>query len=167
MDQVKVKIKPGQTLQFPGVCLHCLAPASERMTLRKRVGRITRLIDAPLCSDCAAELRRQSADEERLDKLGWLAAAAIFIVAFVLLFLLLPAGLLFLFLAAALAILLAAGLYFYLRRAQERAARPQKQAIRAAARISHFSWRAVTLEFANERFARQFKSLNQAILMDI
>lgn len=167
---VKVKIRPGNKLQFPALCVHCARPASDWLSLRKRVGRQTRFIDVPLCADCAAEVHRLSGDEERLQKISRLAIGAAAVVVLLVTLILLPAGLalvLRLIVAAVLAFSAAAGVRLAFRKPLAQAARPEKQAILASAQMVHFSWRATTFKFGNERFARQFVDLNETLLMEI
>jgi hypothetical protein len=169
-QSVKVKIRPGSSLDFPAICVHCSLPASERMPLRKRRGRLTRLIDVPLCEQCAAELRRKSGEEERLDRIGRFVSALLTIVTVILAFALLPGGLPFLLrlfialLVAAFAGLLALA---YFRRRSLAAAHPEKLDILASARISHFTWRATTFYFDNDDFSRRFASMNNSRLMEV
>lgn len=170
MNRVKIKVRPRNTVRFPGICVHCAEPAAGWMEVRKRIGRITRLIEVPLCSRCAGELRRQSGEEERLQKLGRLACVVLFLLALALLLLLMPARLaLLLRLLTALltATVLATVVYLWFRRARFQAARPEKKAIRNSASISNFSWRATTFEFNNETFAKRFRDLNETLLMEI
>ena len=60
------------------------------MQVRQRYGRITRLIDLPLCSRCASELNRRSADEERLQKISWLISGVLFLLGLAITLLLTP-----------------------------------------------------------------------------
>lgn len=167
---IKIKVRPKQTILFPGICVNCGQPAAERMALRKRLGRITRTVDVPLCSDCRRELNRQSGDEERFSKIGRLAAGGVFVVAAVLTLLLTPAGialLLRLLVALAAGMMLGQLTLLLFRRAQQKAALPEKQAIRRSARIVTFSWRATTFEFVNPTFAERFETMNESLLMDV
>jgi hypothetical protein len=52
------------------------------------------------------------------------------------------------------------------QRAQQKAALPEKQAIRRSGRIVTFSWRATTFEFVNQTFAERFETLNESLLME-
>jgi hypothetical protein len=168
--QIKIKARPNQPVHFPPFCVHCAQPAAARMGLRRRIGRITRMIDVPLCKECHYELRRRSADEERLQKSGWLVSGVLFLlaVAFTLVFIPVEFGFALRLLLAALAALLLAGAVFWLFwRASLRAELASKQAVRQSADIVNFSWRATTFEFDNENFADQFRALNQARLMEI
>lgn len=169
MAQIKIKVRPKQVIRFPGICVHCAQPAAETMPLRKRLGRITRMVDVPLCRDCRREVTRQSADEERLGKFGQLAAGAIFVVAATLILLLTPdeiALLLRLLVALALGLVLGQLTLLLFQRAQQNAALPEKQAIRRSAGIVRFSWRATTFEFVNQAFAERFEVMNESLLMD-
>jgi hypothetical protein len=170
MAQTKIKVRPRQTVRFPGICVHCAQPAAERMRLRKRSGAVTRTIDVPLCQACRRELNRQSGDEERLGKIGRLVAGIVFIVAAALVWLLTPtqfALLLRLLVALALGTVLGQLTLLLFQRAQHKAALPEKQAIRQSARIVTFSWRATTFEFINQTFAERFEAMNDSLLMDV
>ena len=170
MAQIKIKVRPKQVVRFPSICVNCTQPAAETMPLRKRSGRITRMVDVPLCRDCRRELTRQSADEERLGKIGRLAAGAIFVVAAALVLLLTPgeiALLLRLLVALALGLVLGQLTLLLFQRAQQNAALPEKQAIRQSAGIIGFSWRATTFEFVNQAFAERFEAMNESLLMDV
>jgi len=168
-QSVKVKVRPGRSLDFPPLCVNCSRPAGGQMPLKKRQGRLTRYIDVPLCDQCAAELRRKSGEEERLGRLGRFVAALAAIVLLVPGLVLLPGGMPFL-LRLLVAILLAslAGLLVlaYFRQRSLAAAHPEKLAILASAGMTHFSWRATTFHFDNDDFARRFSSLNESRLME-
>lgn len=169
-QSVKVKIRPGRDLVFPAICVHCSRPASEQMPLKKRRGRLTRLIDVPLCDQCASELRRKSGEEERLDRLGRFVAAVVAVVTLMLVFALLPGGMpLGLRLLVAFLLSLLAGILVltYFRQRSAAAAHPEKRAILTSARMTHFSWRATTFLFDNDDFARHFASINESRLMDV
>jgi hypothetical protein len=167
---IKIKVRPNQIVRFPGICVNCVQPAAERMPLRKRLGRITRTVEAPLCPDCRRELNRQSGDEERLGKIGRLAAGGIFVLAAAFVLLLTPAEialLLRLLVALATGMMLGQLTLLLFQRAQQKAALPEKQAIRRSARIVTFSWRATTFEFVNATFAERFEAMNESLLMDV
>jgi hypothetical protein len=139
------------------------------MLLRKRLGRFTRTIEVPLCSACRTELDRQSADEERLGKIGYLAAGAVFLVAAGLVLLLTHVEIDFwvrLLVALSLGLVLGQLALLLFQRAQRQAALPQKQAIRQSAGIVTFSWRATTFEFGNKTFTERFAAMNDLLLMD-
>ncbi|NLF63065.1 MAG: hypothetical protein GX579_00535 [Chloroflexi bacterium] len=165
---VRVRVRPGEELRFPAACVHCGQPARPALPLRRRLGRVTREVDVPLCDDCQQEVRRLSGDEERRRKLGWLAAGLAFLIVFLVLFFLLPSGFpvaLRLLLPLGLAALTAGALYTVFRRSSLQYARPEKQAILAAAQLAGFSWRTMTLAFADEAYARQFADLNESQLI--
>lgn len=170
MSQIKIKVRPNKPVRFPGICVRCAQPAAGRMEVKKRMGRATRLIDVPLCSQCTGELRRTSGEEERLQKIGRLVCGLLFLLVFALGLLLTAAELGFilrLLIALSAAALVTTAVYLWFRRAQFRAARPEKKAIRESAGIVTFSWRATTFEFANETFRERFKALNESRLMEI
>jgi hypothetical protein len=170
MSQIKIKVRPRNSIRLPGICVHCAQPAAGWMEVRKRIGRVTRLIKVPLCSRCAGELGRQSGEEERLQKIGRLVCGVLFLLALALLLLLTPDRLDFT-LRLLIALSTAAGLstvvYLWFRRARFLAARPEKKAIRNSAGIANFSWRATTFEFNNETFAKRFRDLNETLLMEV
>jgi ABC-type multidrug transport system fused ATPase/permease subunit len=166
---VRVKVRPGEPLRFPAQCVYCGAAAEPALRLRRRMGRVTREVSVPLCDNCQKEVQRLSFDEERWQKQGWLAAALASIVLFVALLFLLPGLLPFgfrLLLALAAAVLAAVAIISEFRRRTRSRARPEKQAILAASRLEDFSWRAMTLVFADEAFARRFAELNEPQLME-
>lgn len=168
--QVKVKVRPNQPVHFPPLCVHCAQPAAAKMGLRRRIGRVTRLVDVPVCDDCHYELRRRSAEEERLQKLGWLVSAVLFLLLEAIALFLTPAGLglgLRLLLAALVALIPTSLVFWLFGRASARAELPSKRAIRQSATIANFSWRATTFAFDNEDFAEQFRAMNEARLMEI
>jgi hypothetical protein len=166
-QQVKVKVKVGQVVRFPGVCVHCANPAGERMALRKRIGRLTRLVDVPVCVDCAQTLRKRSGEEERLQRIGYGAVGLAFLLAAVIVYALLPPLVLFLRVGAAviLAVLAASAVRVYFQGAALKAARPEKRMILESARLANFSWRATTFEFSNEAFVERFVDLNEQLVM--
>lgn len=168
--RIKIKVRPQQTIPFPGICVHCSQPAPETMTLRQRYGRITRLIDLPLCSRCAGELNRRSADEERLQKMSWLISGILFLLGLAITLLLTPVALSFglrLLIALLVGGGLAVALLFGFRKPIANAALPEKQAIRQSVTIEAFSWRATTFAFENDLFADRFIELNGQRLMEI
>ncbi|HET6445732.1 MAG TPA: hypothetical protein VFI27_14250 [candidate division Zixibacteria bacterium] len=166
---VKVKVRPGGRVRFPGFCVHCSQPAVEVMALSRRSGRRTRSIDVPLCANCFRELRLESGEEERLRRLGRAASVGVSLVVAILAFLLLNALLSFLIALLAappLGLIAGLGTRHYSRRKRLEAARPEKKAILASARMVEFSWRAATFEFENEDFSDRFLELNQEKLME-
>lgn len=167
--QVKVEVRAGETLQFPPICTNCGEPGTEMMRLRRRLGRVTREIDVPVCADCARELSRLSGEEERRRRVAWVAGTALWLGLSVLFFLVLPAAmrapvrvLLAVVPAAALGIVVG----IYLHRDTRRFARQEKLDVLNAAAIEDFSWRVTTFRFANEAFAQGFRSLNGARLKE-
>ncbi len=168
-QRIKVKTRVGQPVRFPAVCVYCGKPAPERMRVRRRIGRTTRLVDVPLCAECAHVTHRLSGEEERWHKLSWLFAAVAWLLAFSLLLLLLPVVLtpwLRLLLAALAACAAAYAGYRICRRIARRHARPEKKAILGAARICDFSWRTTTFEFSNQHFAEHFAAVNANLLFE-
>ncbi len=140
------------------------------MPVRQRYGRITRLIDVPLCHRCAEEVHRHSADEERLLKIRWLVSGVLFLLGLAIALLLTPAAFSFwlrLLIALLVGAGLVAGVFWGFRKPVANAALPEKQAIRQAAAIESFSWRATTFAFENDLFADRFVELNQPRLMEI
>lgn len=140
------------------------------MTLRQRYGRITRLIDVPLCTRCASELNRRSADEERLQKISWLVSGVLFLLGLAIALLLTPPALSF-GLRLLIALLVGGGwvalVLWAFRKPLANAALPDKQAIRQSVTIADFSWRATTFAFENDLFADRFVELNAPRLMEI
>lgn len=166
---IKVKAQPGHTLRFPEICVHCSRPASDRMPIKKRRGGNTRLIEVPICSDCARELQLKSGEEERWQRLGLIAMTGLGFIIFIISALVLNSLLPFwlsLIIALVVATLAAIGLRDLFRRKSLTEARPQKKAILKSARMVYFSWRATTFEFENETFAQWFEELNEPGLME-
>lgn len=162
--QVKVKVKAGQAVQFPGECVYCGNPAGAKLTLRKRIGRVSRHIALPLCQDCAQELSRFSGEEERWRTLSWLVAGLIWLGLTFLGAVLLPADLLLglrLLLVLVPAGIIANAIRQNIQHNSLKRARPEKQEILNAAKIVTFSWRTTTFDFANETFAAKVMALNQ------
>lgn len=169
-QRLKVKVRPGGTIQFPGICVHCSQPANERLRLEKRTGRIIRLIDVPVCVNCSGELKRKSGEEERMERLGRASAVAIAVLVLIVALLALPAGLhLVLRLALSLlaALLCSIAVWNIFKRKSQNAIRAEKKAILESARLSEFSWRATTFEFDNDAFAEGVAELNEPLLMEL
>lgn len=167
--RVKVEIQPGETVAFPPRCVNCGNEAVETLRLHKRRGRVTREIDAPLCVDCRSELRRLSGDEERWLRMGWFFGALAFFLGLLAFMLALPGWMAFaprLFIAGVLAGGVGLLVTHYFRRNSARQARPEKVAVRNAARLRDFSWRATTFEFENEAYGQQFIELNREKLLE-
>lgn len=166
--RVKVEVQPGETLRFPQRCVHCGKEPADQMRLAKRRGRVTRQIEVPLCADCRHELQRLSGDEERWLRMGWFFGALAFFLGLIVFLLFLPGWLAFvprLLLATAVAggVGLAVTLAFRHRSAEK--ARPEKRAVRNAARLADFSWRATTFEFEDKAYAGEFIELNKDKLL--
>jgi len=166
--QVKIKVRPHEIMRFPGICVHCAHPASEKLQLQKRSGRTIRQIDVPLCEKCAKQLGRESGEEERLQKLSRLLTA-IAVVVTLLIVLLAMSGTV-LWLRAILALLLGAGVAgivtWLFRSAISKAALPEKKAILQSAQLETFSWRTTTFLFFNETFVERFEELNKSLLVE-
>ncbi len=167
--RVKLEMQPDELLFFPPQCLNCGREPQGAIRLRKRRGRVTREIEAPLCDDCQRELRRLSGDEERWLRLGRFFGALAFVLSAALFLLGLPSWLpLWPRVLAALLLAAGAGLLtlHYFRRESHSKARPQKLAVQNAARLEDFSWRATTFLFENEEYGRQFVELNRHRLLE-
>lgn len=170
MTTVKLKIRPDQPLDFPGLCVHCGDRAAAWHTISRRQGRVSRHVEVPVCDRCQGVLRRNSYLEERWQRLGLLGLLSGTLLAGALAWFLLPAALPDLLregVALGAALLTAFVVYQLARRARQRAALPDKQAIRDAARIRRFSWRTMTFDFANEAVGEQFAALHADRLMEI
>ena len=169
-QRVKVKARPGSKVRFPGICVRCSRPALERLPVSKRSGRLTRLIELPLCEECFRELNHQSGEEERLQKIGRVVSIGAPLLVLLLVFALLPAALspwLRLGIALLLAFVSFHLLRVFFRRSIRKAALPEKSAILDSAAMVDFSWRATTFEFENELFAERFSELNEHQLMEL
>lgn len=167
-SEVKVRVRVGEAVRFPGRCARHLTPATDTMPVRHRVGRRTRIVDVPVCPECAAVLRQESGAEERRRRLTQLLAVAGLVAGAALGWWLVPAAWMpIIHLAAALTggLLLAASIWTWGRRGLPRLARPEKQAAREAVRIVDFSWRAMTFAFSQDDYAREFSALNKNRLM--
>jgi hypothetical protein len=167
--RVKVETQPGEPLRFPPQCVNCGKEAEAVMSLRKRRGRVTREIEAPLCAECERELRRLSGDEERRIRMGWFFGGLALLLGFILFFLLLPAWLSTGW-RLAVALLLAVGMgavvvTVFRRNSQDKARAEKKQVLRAA-RLEDFSWRATTFAFEDEAYGQQFVALNRERLLE-
>jgi len=169
MSQVKVKVQPGQTIQFPGICAYCALPAADSMQIRKRMGRVTRLIKIPICAACAQKVRRRSGEEERWHKIGLLLLAVFSLIALAIGLLLTPVAWPFglrLGLALLIAAVVGTAVFILVNIQQNRAASSEKQTIRHAARIATFSWRTTTFDFTNDAFTERFIKINESMLME-
>lgn len=166
--QLIIKIAPDETVRFPNVCTNCARPATESMKLVKRAGRTTRQLDVPLCEQCAAQLNKRSAAEERMEKLSRLLTiitgvlvmfAALLLLSGTVLWLRLPLALL---LAAAAAAIVT----WLFRTAIGSAALPEKKAVLESAQLQAFSWRTATFQFSNDTFVERFMELNESLLLE-
>ncbi len=168
--QIKIKVRPNETMRFPGQCVHCSRPAAESMELVRRNGRTIRKVNVPLCDQCAGQLRRESGEEERMRKLGRLVIVVAAVLVAVILLLVLPGAIPFwlrmiLVLIGTAAAIVAVRWLF--RGITARAALPEKKAIRESARLTSFSWRSATFVFSSESFAERFVDLNEPLLMEM
>lgn len=170
MTHVKIKIRPDQPVTFPTICVHCGQPAPELMRIYKHMNRVTRLIDVPVCAECATVLHSQSLEEQQLRRLQWLVAGFALLVTWTAVLIALPPELGF-WGRALVSLLVAAGgtaVVLALFRYKIKAAiTPEKKALLQSARIETFSWRATTFAFENEQFKQQFATINQPLLMEI
>lgn len=166
--EITLPVRPAETVRFPPLCVSCGKPAGENLTIRRRQGQTVYRLDVPLCAECAHWLQRRSAREESLLRMGWLAAVAGAVGAFILIWLLTGSlGMWGRLGAALIAAVVAAGLaYWSFRRAAQAAELPEKRAVRGAAQISRFSWRDVTLMLANAALADQVVQLNSPLPPD-
>lgn len=160
--QITLRVRPGETVRFPPLCVACGQPADERLTLQKRRGQITRRVDAPLCAECARRLARRSGEQERLVRLSLPAAVGVALLLTVLGLLVLPINPWWLQLLVGLVAGLAGGAIIReaLMRRATAAELPERRAVREAARIVDFTWRDMTLAFADEEIAAQVMTLN-------
>jgi len=160
--QITLRVRPGETVRFPPLCVACGQPSDERLTLQKRRGQITRRVDAPLCAECARRLARRSGEEERLVRLSLPAAVGVSLLLTVLGLLVLPINPWWLQLLVGLVAGLAGGAIIReaLMRRATAAELPERRAVREAARIIDFTWRDMTLAFADEAIAAQVMALN-------
>ncbi len=139
------------------------------MTVRKRKGRLTRTIEIPVCRECFKELKRESAEEEKMRTLGRLGAIVGGLLLFVTVILILPGGLATpwrILFAALFSAAFGRLISFYFDGRRRRGIRPEKAAIQSSASMLEFSWRAATFEFDNEVFAERFEELNEQNLME-
>jgi len=161
--QLIVKIGPNETIRFPALCTNCAQLATEKMELYKRNGRIRRQIDVPLCSQCAAQLSKSSAAEERMHKVSRLLAITAGTVLLLAGLLLLSGVAIWLRLLLALLLGLAATAFVtgLFRTRISNAALPEKKAVLDSAQLQAFSWRTATFEFSNDAFIERFMELNE------
>ena len=166
--QLTIKIGPNEKMRFPGLCTNCANPASESMELFKRDGRTRRSVDVPICAQCAGQLGKTSAAEERLQKQSWLFAAIAAMLLFFAALLLFSAAVFWLRLLAAilLAIIAAVVVMRLFRSAIANAALPQKKAVIESAQLQAFTWRTATFKFDNETFIERFIDLNEPLILE-
>lgn len=164
-QQVRLRVRPGEKVRFPGRCVACGRPATERQTLTKRRGQVSRRLDVPLCADCARQWSRRSGEEERLRRAARIAAVAVALLLFTLIAVslsgLLPIGWVRLPVAAGIALVGGWLTLSALQRRAEAAALPETRAVREAARLDDFTWRDMTLTFANEEIAASVRAMNE------
>jgi len=167
--QIKIKVRPNETLRFPDLCVNCSSPAVDRLAISQRSGRTVRQVDVPLCDQCASQLRRESGEEERMRKLSWLVAAISAVFVALIALLLLPASiafwlrLLFSLIGAVIVVVIVRRLF---QGIIYRAALPEKSAVRESAKLESFSWRTATFVFTNESFVDRFIDLNEPLLIE-
>lgn len=161
-QQIILRVRPGETVRLPALCVACGQPAGERLALQKRRGQVTRRLDAPLCAECARRLARRSGDEERLLRLSWLAAVLVGLLLAALVAAVLPFGSWWLRTALGLVAGVIGGAFVRraLVRRAETAELPERRAVRESARIVDFTWRDMTLAFTHEEMAAQVAALN-------
>ena len=164
-QQITLRIRPGESVRFPNRCVACGQPATERLTLHNRRGQLTRRLDAPLCADCARQLARRSGREEQLRRTGALVAAVAGLVA-LLAVAALAGGAWWLrgLLGAVAGGASVAFVWALFRRRADAAQLPETRAVREAAQIVDFTWRDMTLAFADEAMAAAVRELNAALL---
>lgn len=168
--QVKILVRVGESVRFPGRCVQHMTEAAGTMPVRHRVARRTRFVEVPVCAECQAALAQRSGAEERAIRLSWIATAIAGILGALAVWFLVPIPLmtaLRLVVALGLGAALAAVAWTWTRRNLDAKARPEKQTVLQSVRIVHFSWRAMTFEFANEAYAEAFTALNKKQLMPL
>ena len=160
--QITLRVRPGETVRFPPLCVACGQPAGERLTLQKKRGQITRRVDAPLCADCARKLARRSGEEERFIRLSLPAAIGVALLLALLGLAALPFDAWWLRLLIGLALGVAGGAFIRgaLMRRAATAELPERRAVRESARIVDFTWRDMKLAFVNGEVAEQVLVLN-------
>ena len=166
--QLIIKIAPNEKMRFPGLCTNCARPSTKSMQLAKRHGRTRRQVDVPLCAQCASEIAKKSAAEERLSKQKWLFATAAGLLIFLAALLLLPASIFWLRFLVSLLLAIVAALVVlrFFRSVIARAALPEKKAVLESAQLQAFSWRTATFEFSNDTFVEHFVELNEPLLLE-
>jgi len=163
MDEfITLRVRPGETVRFPNLCVACGQPARERMSVRRRRGQVVRRFDAPLCAACARQLSRRSGQEERWLRLGWLVVVVGTAAVLLLSVALLPFAALWLRLALGAALALGIGLLLrrWIVRQAAAAELPETRAVRDAVRLVAFGPRAMTLALARPETAAAVRELN-------
>jgi hypothetical protein len=160
-QQITLRVRPGETVRFPNRCVACGRPATERLPLQAKRGQLTRHLDAPLCADCARQLTRRSGREEQLLRTGRLTAAVVGLLVFVTVLLVLSGAW---WLRGLLGLLAGGGgaalvWWLFARRAAAEQL-PETRAVREAARLIDFTWRDMTLAFADAALAQAVAELN-------
>ncbi|HEY1409131.1 MAG TPA: hypothetical protein VF434_09325 [Promineifilum sp.] len=165
-EQVILRVRPGEKVRFPGLCVHCGRPASDKIVLMRKSGQLTRRLDAPICAECARQLSRRSGKEERLLRMSWPAAIGAAVLLAGMIFLILSFDTLWLRMSIAALVGLAGGavVRWAIARRAALAELPEKRAVSDAARIVDFSWRDMILAFENANFAEQVRALNREVL---
>ncbi len=166
-EQITIRVRPGEAIRFPAVCVSCGHPAQERLKMHKRRGQVTRSVDAPLCAECARQLARASGREERLLRLSWFAAVALGLLLAVVTFIALPPILWPVRLAVAAVAGLAGGalVRWAVARRAATAELPEKRAVREAAQIVDFTWRDMTIAFTNDEIAGRVREINETAVV--
>jgi hypothetical protein len=146
------------------------------MRIAKRRGQTTRTVYVPVCTEGGRELKLKSGEEERLGRIGFVAAvmAGLLVLLFGILVLpslisivgLFPFWLRLIF-SLALAVPVVVGVWQLFKRRSLQAAKPIKLAVLNSALMTHYSWRATTFEFKNDSFAERFNELNESNLMEV
>lgn len=167
-ERITLRVRPGETVRFPALCVACGRPARERLSLHKRRGQVTRRVDVPLCADCARQLSRRSGQEERWLRLSWPAAGMTAAALALLVLWGLPDGSWWLRLPIAVGLGLAGGTFIRWALARRAAAAelPERRAVRQAAQIVDFTWRDMTLAFTRAEMAGRVRELNQGVAND-
>lgn len=146
------------------------------MRIGKRRGQTIRSVYVPVCEACGRELNLKSGEEERLVRIGLVAAVLVGLIILFAGLLILPSLIsivrlfpiwLRLIFSVALAVPVVIAVWQLFKRRSLRAAKPIKLAVLNSARMTHYSWRATTFEFENDVFAERFNELNESNLMEI
>lgn len=165
--QITLRVRPGQSVRFPALCVACGRPMAERLTLQLKRGQLTRRIEVPICEECRRLSARRSGEEERLIRLSRLAGLGIAMALAALVFWVLPFEWWVLRLAAGVLFGITGGALVYrvLARRAAAAELPERRAVRESARIVDFNWREMTLAFADPGFAERVRELNSSAVI--